>query len=138
LPWQRHDRHPAGRARPAGPAARLPAGPVRRLAQRRAPGARARLHGRDRAPPEPCGRDRHGAVAVLSARDGRTRGRRGRARALAHALREGLAMSRRRTWMLGAGVLLALLAAGAAWYAHATRLVPVAPESTVPVNAELV
>jgi len=43
-----------------------------------------------------------------------------------------------RRWTLGAGVLLALLAAGAAWYAHATRLVPVAPESTVPVNAELV
>ena len=53
LPRRRHDRHRAGRAGPAGPAARLPAGPIRRLAQRRAPGPRARLHGRDRAPPEP-------------------------------------------------------------------------------------
>ena len=62
LSWRRDDRRGAVRSRAARPAARLPQCAARRLAQRPTARGRARLHGRDRAPPG-AARDRRRLVA---------------------------------------------------------------------------
>ena len=67
LPWRRAGRAIAGRARPAGPAARLHRRPDRQLEERAAARGRARLHGGRGRQADAGGHQRAGGLAVVAA-----------------------------------------------------------------------